>query len=143
MIEYRKVAKIVLLNKKKELLLQLRDNNPDLIYPGEWVLFGGGINPKENPFKGLERELVEELPDCIIKNIKALGEENLFIQEYNLKCHLYFFKGRIEEGIDYINKKLTEGEKAEYFSFENLSKIRLNNHTKIFLYKNKDEILLD
>jgi hypothetical protein len=140
MIEYRNIAKIVLFNKKKEFLLQLRDDNPDLIHHGEWVLFGGGIDLGENLIKGLERELSEELPDCSIKDIQFICEENYFFKKYNLKCHVKLFGGKIEEEIEYINKKLTEGQKAEYFSLKDFDKIKLNVQTKKSIYKNINKI---
>lgn len=42
-------------------LMQLRDSKPDIWYPGRWGLFGGGIEPDENPMDALKRELREEL----------------------------------------------------------------------------------
>jgi 8-oxo-dGTP pyrophosphatase MutT (NUDIX family) len=42
-------------------LMQLRDGLPDIWYPGHWGLFGGGIEPGEDPVAALCRELEEEL----------------------------------------------------------------------------------
>jgi 8-oxo-dGTP pyrophosphatase MutT (NUDIX family) len=42
-------------------LLQLRDSRPDIWYPGHWGLFGGGVEPGEDPIEALKRELYEEL----------------------------------------------------------------------------------
>jgi len=139
-MENKNVAKIVLLNKKKEFLLQLRDDNPQLIYPGEWVLFGGEIEPGEDPLRGIEREVSEELPDCAIKDIQFIGRENILLKRYNLECHLRLFKGKIEEDIRYINCKLTEGQKASYFKLRDLDLI--NTPTKESIYRNLEKILL-
>lgn len=42
-------------------LMQLRDSRPDIWYPGHWGLFGGGVEPGEDPVEALARELKEEL----------------------------------------------------------------------------------
>jgi 8-oxo-dGTP pyrophosphatase MutT (NUDIX family) len=43
------------------VLLQLRDNRPDVAFGGYWGLFGGRIEAGETPWQGLLRELEEEL----------------------------------------------------------------------------------
>ena len=42
-------------------LMQLRDAHPDIWYPDHWGLFGGAIDPGEEPIEALRRELLEEL----------------------------------------------------------------------------------
>ena len=42
-------------------LMQLRDNLPHILYPGVWGLFGGHLEPGEEPEAGLKRELIEEI----------------------------------------------------------------------------------
>lgn len=42
-------------------LMQLRDDKPGVFYPGHWGLFGGEIEPGEDPETALRRELTEEL----------------------------------------------------------------------------------
>jgi len=42
-------------------LMQLRDERPDIWYGGCWGLFGGAVEPGEEPLAALRRELREEL----------------------------------------------------------------------------------
>ena len=42
-------------------LMQLRDARPDIWYPAHWGLFGGALEPGEDPVRALGRELREEL----------------------------------------------------------------------------------
>jgi 8-oxo-dGTP pyrophosphatase MutT (NUDIX family) len=42
-------------------LVQLRDQKPEIFYPGHWGLFGGALEPGEDSTAALKRELREEL----------------------------------------------------------------------------------
>jgi 8-oxo-dGTP diphosphatase len=52
---------IAILHQDNHFLMQLRDNNPAIIYPGVWAFFGGHIEPGETPEVGVFRELAEEI----------------------------------------------------------------------------------
>ncbi len=41
--------------------MQLRDDIPTILYPGCWTLFGGHLEPGENPVEGIRREIWEEI----------------------------------------------------------------------------------
>lgn len=55
-----KVA-IAIIYQKDQFLMQLRDEVPNIVYPGHWGLFGGHIEASETPEKALMRELKEEI----------------------------------------------------------------------------------
>jgi 8-oxo-dGTP pyrophosphatase MutT (NUDIX family) len=42
-------------------LMQLRDDKKGILLPGHWALFGGSLDPGEDPATAMRRELVEEL----------------------------------------------------------------------------------
>src|SRR5574341_984116 len=50
----------ILINQDGKVLLQHRDNDPLIRYPGHWALFGGTIEPKETPYAAARREIKEE-----------------------------------------------------------------------------------
>ncbi|WRH65738.1 MAG: NUDIX hydrolase [Planktothrix sp. GU0601_MAG3] len=52
---------IGILYRDGKFLLQLRDNNPNIVHPGVWGLFGGHLEPGETPENGFKRELLEEI----------------------------------------------------------------------------------
>ncbi|NER78007.1 MAG: NUDIX domain-containing protein [Leptolyngbya sp. SIO1D8] len=52
---------IALLLQENQFLLQLRDDIPNIIYPGHWAFFGGHIEPGETVEAGVWRELKEEI----------------------------------------------------------------------------------
>lgn len=57
----RKTVGAILLSENGEILLQQRDDKPDLRYAGYWTFFGGAVEDGEHPEEAIRRELVEEL----------------------------------------------------------------------------------
>ena len=51
----------VILHRDGRVLLQHRDDKPDIAYPGAWAIFGGFIEPGETPEDAARREVEEEL----------------------------------------------------------------------------------
>lgn len=51
----------VILHWEGRVLLQHRDDNPEIVWPGHWAVFGGHIEPGEEPEEAALRELAEEL----------------------------------------------------------------------------------
>lgn len=54
-------AAIAILYREEKFLMQLRDNIPNILYPGHWAFFGGHIEPGESPDVALQREVLEEI----------------------------------------------------------------------------------
>lgn len=52
---------IAILYQNDQFLLQLRDNIPGIFFPGYWAFFGGHLEPGEDPFTAVYRELEEEI----------------------------------------------------------------------------------
>lgn len=52
---------IAILYRQDHFLMQLRDNIPNIIYPGYWAFFGGHLDPGETPEEAVKRELLEEI----------------------------------------------------------------------------------
>lgn len=52
---------MAIIYQEDRYLMQLRDDIPGILYPGVWGLFGGHLDPGEDPETGLRRELIEEI----------------------------------------------------------------------------------
>ncbi|MGB2924025.1 MAG: NUDIX hydrolase [Limnothrix sp.] len=52
---------IAILTQGDRLLMQLRDDVPNIIYPGCWGFFGGHLETGETPVQALQREITEEI----------------------------------------------------------------------------------
>ncbi len=55
------VVSVILTSADGRILLQQRDDKPDLHYPGWWTIFGGYVEDGETPEAAIRRELMEEL----------------------------------------------------------------------------------
>jgi 8-oxo-dGTP pyrophosphatase MutT (NUDIX family) len=58
------VVALAILQQNEMFLMQLRDDNPNILYPGHWAFFGGHLEPGETPEIGVRRELLEEIGYC-------------------------------------------------------------------------------
>ncbi len=102
---------IAIIIKDSKILLQLRDNKKNIIFPGKWGFFGGGINVNESHFEAIKRELYEELN---IKNFKSLKfVNNYFSAKYKSIFFIYILK---------LNEKiiLNEGYDCDLFSLNKM-----------------------
>ena len=106
---------LIIENAEKEILLQLRDDKPDLEYPNCWGTFGGQIEEGETPQEALVREIKEELD---------------FDVESPELYRVYSFDGYDIYMFSKVNKKITlndfdvrEGQRAGFFSREAATRI--------------------
>lgn len=106
-------AGIILLNRKNQVLLLLRDNKADIPFPNMWDIPGGRVEHNESPEFTVRREMFEEL------GIVDLGDIDLFKIYSSEDLVDYIFWKRIDLNPAAI--ELKEGQRIEYFD---LSRIR-------------------
>ena len=56
----RRVAGVIL-HREGRVLLQHRDDKPEIRFPGAWAIFGGHVEDGEEPEEAARREMEEEL----------------------------------------------------------------------------------
>jgi len=107
MIAVTRLNKIVtvLIYYKHKILLQLRDQNKNIPYPGCWGFISGKLEIGETPATAARREVQEELLIKKLKNIKFLytylsrKKENII--HYVFKVDLNYIPYiRLKEGIE-------------------------------------------
>ena len=119
----RQVVSVIPINSEGKILLQLRDDRPDIKNPNCWTTFGGGVEDGETPDEAIRRELLEEIElELPLKLWKVQGypvERNgqPFIVEN------YIYVGRIDYCAFEI--KLNEGQALGYFALEDLDKLKI------------------
>ncbi len=55
------ISSAMLVNASGDILVNLRDDDPAIIFPNQWSLIGGHVEEGENPEQGLVREVEEEI----------------------------------------------------------------------------------
>ncbi len=53
-------AGVILVDRQGRVLMQLRDDDPKIMFPGHWGLTGGAAHPGETPEQAARREVEEE-----------------------------------------------------------------------------------
>ncbi len=113
-------ASSILYNSDNEVLLQQRDNKPNLPFAGYWTLFGGQIEKDESPEDAIKRELIEEIalkPHLTYwKNYKRIHNSTIIIDQH-------IFIGEITERSQDIT--LYEGQAHGFFSQTNLKTLAI------------------
>ncbi len=128
-----KVASILFINKKGQMLLYLRDDKKSIPYPNTWALIGGHVEKGEEILDALRREVHEEI-GIDVKN-------PVFIKEFDDKVgnDVFVYKDKINLSLSDL--ELTEGQRLKYFSFEEiLNQENVPKPLKDFLKKNKNLI---
>jgi len=57
----KKIAQVLLFDRRHRLLIYLRDDKPDIPFSNHWDFFGGHLEEGETPEQALVREVKEEL----------------------------------------------------------------------------------
>lgn len=114
------VVKAIIYDGAGRILLQHRDNIPNIIEPNCWGFFGGGVEDGEDLLEALERELREEL-SCDVGKI----EEELFrwAQSNTGFLHVCFAVRFTAANEDLI---LKEGQALAWYTASELMDLNLN-----------------
>jgi 8-oxo-dGTP diphosphatase len=89
---------VIVLNGQGEVLLQLRDNNPNISFANFWTLPGGVVESNEKPEQAAQRELAEEtglrldlfewkVYKRASKNHKLMIEQHIFVGDTKQEVH--------------------------------------------------------
>lgn len=118
MAEQTVEVSLAILYRDDLFLMQLRDENPKIFYPGHWGLFGGHLESGESPEEALLREIQEEISYTMINPQKF----SCYADE-QIKRHVYYAPLRVSlnqlvlgEGLDFALISPDEIHKGECYS---------------------------
>ncbi len=130
---FRVAHSILLVNQR--YVLQLRDNNPAIIAPGKWSLFGGEINEGEAPEVGVVREIKEEL--CLsLESFRFLWNYERKNESGTLTSYFFF-----EADVTNIweQHQLMEGQAVQCFYFKELDALDIPPFIQKILFRHHAE----
>ncbi|MCP4714869.1 MAG: NUDIX domain-containing protein, partial [Deltaproteobacteria bacterium] len=106
---------LLLENGEGRVLLQLRDNNPAIPYPGCWGTFGGQIEEDEEPHEAIVREIKEELHYNLV-------DPELY-QTYQFDGYdIYMFR-KHDADIKVSSLTVCEGQRAGFFALNEVQQL--------------------
>jgi len=111
----------ILINPRGQVLLQQRDDNPAIRYPGHWSLFGGTIEDGESPGEAVAREVHEEI-DFELRNF---GMFRQFVQNNKRE---FAFAGELTAELHELT--LSEGQGMNFFYPSQLSELQIRPDDK-------------
>ena len=111
----------ILMNGDGRILLQHRDDNPNIRYPGHWALFGGSIEDGESPYAAAGREILEETG----YNVENLGLFREFVQNNKRE---FAFVGEIDAALAELS--LNEGQGMDFVAPAELRKLLIRPDDK-------------
>lgn len=126
-------AGIILINSNNEVLLLLRDDNPQIPFPNQWDIPGGKIEEGETPDVTIKREMAEEL------GLDELSDFHLFKIYTSDNLTDFIFWKRINLNPEEII--LTEGKKLKYFRLDEIRKTNLAFNYNHVLEEFFDEVI--
>jgi 8-oxo-dGTP diphosphatase len=115
----RPSASIAILYRENQFLLQLRDDNPKILFPGCWAFFGGHVEPGETPAAAMHRELIEEIgyaPPTLTHFHSYLGDSQIIRHVYYAPLTVGIEALELNEGIDLGLSTIEEVQQGSRYS---------------------------
>jgi 8-oxo-dGTP diphosphatase len=124
-----KWAGIVLVNARGEILLNLRDDNPEINWPNQWDVIGGVVEDGETPDECMVREMMEETGE-VLTDFRAFNAYDVPLLDGGVaQFHVY------SAPLDKPAPELTlgEGQEHRFFAVAQLEALRVVRGTDMVL----------
>ena len=93
---------ISIIYQNDKFLMQLRDDLPTILFPGHWGFFGGHLEPGEDAYTGMQRELQEEIGYVppLLTLFESSEDERIIRHFYQAPLTISIEKLELNEGQD-------------------------------------------
>lgn len=112
---------VILINNRNEVLLQLRDKNPNISCPNSWTLPGGIVESPETPEQAAQRELAEETGLHLSLSHWKVYKRKPENRWFSIEQHIYI--GTTHQESDEMT--LGEGQALHFFRRDELSSLSI------------------
>jgi 8-oxo-dGTP diphosphatase len=113
----------ILYNGQGQILLQLRDDRPDLAFPNYWTTLGGAIEAGESPEAAMRRELLEEIEIAPEMRLWRVFDRVVTLGGTQVTAEQHVFVGEIVLAAADI--KVNEGQGVAFFGRNDLENIQI------------------
>ena len=131
----RVIVGVVLVDASGGVLMQLRDDRPDIADPGLWTVPGGGAEPNETLEEAARRELLEETGYAAGTLIAAYSDH--VVVSDGLEVDRHFFAGRYD-GRQAIN--CFEGQQVKFMNAEARADLQMTTNLESIINVAIDEL---
>jgi len=122
---------VIPINAEGKILLQLRDDRPDINYPNCWTIFGGAVESNETPDQAIQRKLLENIEFELPLRLWKVQTIPIKLNGQSMIVESYTYVGFIDRDTPEI--KLNKGQTLDYFGPEDLDDLKIGfNFAKLF-----------
>ncbi len=110
---------VILINPENKVLLHLRDDIPNIIYPGYWTVPGGMKEHGETPEEAAQREVKEEIG----YDVSHLTLYATTIDSNGRNELVSVFYGKIDKNL--MELQINEGTDLQFFSPDEIKTLKI------------------
>ena len=122
------VCAAVIYNEKGEVLLQLRDNKPNLRSPGYWTLPGGHQEDTESQIECIVREIHEETNLSLKNPVYFMSLKDIY--ESGPFPLVHFYLNHIKSPYNII---CNEGQELKFWNISLINNLKVNKYLNLVL----------
>jgi 8-oxo-dGTP diphosphatase len=120
---------IVLVNGRGEILLNLRDDKPEINWPNQWDVIGGVVEDGETPDECMVREMMEETGERL-REFRAFKVYDVPLLKGEV-ASFHVFSARLEKAASEL--VLGEGQEHRFFAVSDLEALEIVRGTDMVL----------
>lgn len=137
-----KTAKLAIKNNiSGKYLFVLRENKPNIPNPNRWDIVGGMVEMGEKPKIAALREMVEEVGDLDVYDVRFIKKWKVYkmVEGVNRLTEFWIYFAKTAKSLDQIQVR-SEGQRAGYFSLDEILKLDTDPLIKEFIHTYKEII---